>query len=174
MPMKPDTIVWGALLGACKLHGDLELGEKVLNRVLELKPRDAATYVLISNIYVGAGRWGEVKKARKAVREKGIKISPGWSSIEIEGIVHQFLAGNRSHSRSKEIYATLEKIIKRLRLEGHLLDTKNVEKEDALRYHSEKLAIAFGFIVTRSCDKIYVVKKPLHMWRLPFGHESDL
>ncbi|KAL4197717.1 hypothetical protein AMTRI_Chr04g189680 [Amborella trichopoda] len=165
MPMKPDNIVWGALLGACKLHGDLELGEKVVNRVLELEPRDAATYVLISNIYAGAGRWGEVKKVRKAMREKGIKILPGWSSIEIEGIVHQFLVGDRSHSRSKEIYAMLEKIIRTLRLEGHSPDTKNVlhdvgeeEKEDALRYHSEKLAIAFGFIATRSCDMIYVVK----------------
>ncbi|KAL4189662.1 hypothetical protein AMTRI_Chr08g208260 [Amborella trichopoda] len=154
MRMKPDTIVWGVLGGACKLHGELELGKKIVNRVLELEPRYVATYVLISNIYAGAGRWGQVKK-----------ILLGWSSIEIEGIVHQFLVGDRSHSRSKEIYAMLEKIIRRLRLEGHSPDTKNVlhdvgeeEKEDALHYHSQKLAIAFGLIATRSWDKIYVVK----------------
>ncbi|KAL4198671.1 hypothetical protein AMTRI_Chr03g47200 [Amborella trichopoda] len=141
MPMKPDTIVWGALLGACKLHGDLEHGKKVVNHVLE------------------EGKWGEVKKVIKAMREKRIKILLGWSLIEIEEIVHQFLAGDRSHSRSKEIYPMLEKIIRRLRLEGHSPDTTNVEKEAAMCYHSEKLAIAFGFIATRSCDKIYVVKK---------------
>ncbi|CAA6672923.1 unnamed protein product [Spirodela intermedia] len=57
MPVKPSALVWRALLGACKIHGDLKLGEEAAVKILQAEPADPAAYVLLSNIYAATGRW---------------------------------------------------------------------------------------------------------------------
>jgi hypothetical protein len=47
----PDASVWKALLGDCRIHGDLVMGEYIANQVLEVDSRNLAGYVLLSNIY---------------------------------------------------------------------------------------------------------------------------
>ncbi len=44
-----------ALLGACRVHGNVEMGEHFAKRVLQLEPENAAGYVLLSNTYDAAG-----------------------------------------------------------------------------------------------------------------------
>jgi hypothetical protein len=46
MSNKPD-FVGVALLGDCRVHGKVEMGERVAKQVLELNPGDAAGYVLL-------------------------------------------------------------------------------------------------------------------------------
>ena len=54
--MKPDGAIWGSLFGACRVHKRVELGESVAKHRFELEPENPGAYVLLSNIYAGAGR----------------------------------------------------------------------------------------------------------------------
>ncbi|KAH9310480.1 hypothetical protein KI387_025515, partial [Taxus chinensis] len=62
MPIKPDVVVWICLLGACRSHKNIGLGEFVATFLFELDPKDAAHYVLLSNIYAEVGRWDDIQK----------------------------------------------------------------------------------------------------------------
>ncbi|XP_061355157.1 putative pentatricopeptide repeat-containing protein At5g37570 [Gastrolobium bilobum] len=81
MHVEPHAGAWGALLGACKLYGDSELGEIVANRLFELEPQNAANYVLLSNIYAAAERWIDVSLVRDKMRERRVRKIPGCSKI---------------------------------------------------------------------------------------------
>ncbi|XP_058077928.1 pentatricopeptide repeat-containing protein At5g66520-like [Magnolia sinica] len=165
MWMKPNAAIWGALLGACRIHGNVELGERVGKILLELEPHNSGRYTLLSNIYAKAGRWDDVANVRKLMKARGIKTTPGSSLIDVDGIIHEFVMGDGSHPQMNEIRSMLEEIVERLRLEGYVLNTAEVlfnideeEKESALCQHSEKLAIAFGFLNTAPGTTIRIVK----------------
>lgn len=165
MPMKPNSAVWGALLGSCRVHGNVDLGEKVGKILLAMEPQNSGRYALLSNIYAKAGRWEDVAKLRKLMKERGVKTISENSMIDLDGIIHEFKVGDGSHPQTKEIYVMLEKMIERLELEGFvpntsqvLLDIDEGEKEAALAHHSEKLAIAFGLLNTSPGTTIRIVK----------------
>ncbi|CAL5378554.1 unnamed protein product [Camellia sinensis] len=165
MPMEPNAAVWGALLGACRKHGNVELGERVGKILLELEPQNSGRYALLSNIYAKAGRWEDVANVRKLMKERGVKTSTSRSTINLDGRVQEFKVGDGSHPQMQEIYLMLERVIERLKLEGYFPNTSQVlfdideeEKETALGYHSEKLAIAFGLLETKPGTTIHVVK----------------
>ncbi|KAL4191411.1 hypothetical protein AMTRI_Chr07g29760 [Amborella trichopoda] len=165
MPMKPNTIVWGSLLAACKLHNNLGLGEMVAKELLELEPNNCGYHVLLSNIYAKSNRWDDVAGVRKLMRKKGIKKEPGFSSIEVNGSIHEFVMGDKSHPQTEEIHGMLDEMSNRLKEAGHVANTSVVllnieeeERETTLTYHTEKLAIAFGLISTAPCTPIRIVK----------------
>ncbi|KAL6009241.1 hypothetical protein ACLOJK_022469 [Asimina triloba] len=81
MPVEPDALMWGTLLGACKLHGNVEIGISAAKKVLELDPIDSGAYVSLSNICADAGDWEEVLKIRKQMKGHGVKKEPGWSFL---------------------------------------------------------------------------------------------
>ncbi|KAK7284820.1 hypothetical protein RJT34_19573 [Clitoria ternatea] len=81
MPGEPHAGAWGALLGACKLYGNSELGEIVANRLFEFEPQNAANYVLLSDIYAAAERWIDVSLVRSKMRERRVRKIPGCSKI---------------------------------------------------------------------------------------------
>jgi len=56
MPMRPSVSVWGALLGACHIHGKMELGRIAAEKLFELDPMDSGNHVLLSNMFASAGR----------------------------------------------------------------------------------------------------------------------
>lgn len=164
MPMEPNAAVLGALMGACRIHGHVELGERVGKVLLELEPKNSGRYALLSNIYAKAGRWDDVEKVRRLMKERGIKTTAGSSMIDVGGIVHRFKMADSSHPQKKEIYLMLDRIFERLHMEGYspktsqvLFDIKEEEKETTLRYHSEKLAIAFGLLSTEPGTAIRIV-----------------
>ncbi|KAH9287976.1 hypothetical protein KI387_032093 [Taxus chinensis] len=110
MPLIPNAFVWGALLGACRIHCNMELAGFVAERLLEVEPRNAGNFVLLSNIYAASGRWDEAAKVKKMIRDKGLKKNPGCSWIEVMDRVHVFHVGDKSHPQTKSIYATLENL----------------------------------------------------------------
>ncbi|XVF33119.1 hypothetical protein REPUB_Repub17cG0141000 [Reevesia pubescens] len=57
MPMKPGAVVWGALLGACSFHNNVELAKKAAQPLFQLEPWNAGNYVILSNTYASAGWW---------------------------------------------------------------------------------------------------------------------
>ncbi|KAL6124664.1 hypothetical protein ACLB2K_077176 [Fragaria x ananassa] len=111
MPIEPDAFVWGALLGACRIHGKVELAEAVMEKLLKVEPERDGAYVLMSNIYSSANKWRDAVQLRRTMKEKKMKKTPGCSSIEVEGVVHEFRKGDKSHKRSKHIYKLLDEIM---------------------------------------------------------------
>jgi pentatricopeptide repeat protein len=165
MPMEPDASMLKALLGACRTHKNLELGKKAGQRLIEAAPNDHAGYVLLSNIYALDGNWGGVHKVRKLMLDHGVLKIPGSSSVELNGVIHEFISGDKSHSGKRDIYKMLSEICQRLKNTGYTPDTSQVlldiddedVKESSLALHSEKLAIAFGLISTAPGTPIRVV-----------------
>eukprot|EP01018_Ginkgo_biloba_P037429 Gb_17093 [translate_table: standard] len=165
MPIKPDAGVWGALLGACRIHCNIELGEHVAEHLFDLEPENVGVFVLLSNIYAAAGRWNDVAKVRTMIKDRGLKKTPGCSLIEVNNRVHAFLVGDRSHPQSERIYATLETLAWQMEEVGYvpttnfvLHDVEDEVKEGMLYSHSEKLAIAFGLINTSLGTPIQITK----------------
>ncbi|KAM0962420.1 hypothetical protein ACFX13_021969 [Malus domestica] len=165
MPMSPDVGVLGALLGACKIHGNVELGDEIGRRVIELEPENSGRYVLLANLYANAGRWDDVANVRRLMNDRGVKKVPGFSMIELEGAVSEFIAGGGSHPQTKEIYSKVDEMLKCIRSAGYVPDTEGVlhdldeeEKENPLYYHSEKLAIAYGLLKTKPRETLRISK----------------
>ncbi|XP_042517950.1 pentatricopeptide repeat-containing protein At3g49710 [Macadamia integrifolia] len=168
MPFDPGSVGWAALLGACRTHGNIELGAKAAREFLQLEPSNAAPYVILSNMYASAGRWEEFAMVRKMMRERRVKKKPGCSWIEVKKRIHVFVAEDSSHPMIKEIYSFLDEMTKKMKQAGYVPDvrwalvkddgTGEDEKEVMLGHHSEKLAIAFGLISTQDGEPILVVK----------------
>ncbi|GLU05173.1 hypothetical protein SLE2022_222870 [Rubroshorea leprosula] len=165
MPMRPDAGVLGALLGACRIHGNLELGEQIGKRVIELEPNNSGRYVLLANLYAKAGRWEDVASVRKLMNDRKVKKAPGFSVIELKGSVNEFIAGGRTHPETKLIYAKVDEMLETIRSVGYVPDTEGVlhdlseeGKENPLFYHSEKLAIAYGLLNTKPGETFRITK----------------
>ncbi|KAJ1282332.1 hypothetical protein BS78_03G043700 [Paspalum vaginatum] len=165
MPMRPNATILGTLLAACRLHGNAEIGELVAERLLQMDPGNSVAYILLSNMYAKSNKWEDVRRLRHAIMEKGIKKEPGCSLIEMNGVIHEFVAGDRSHPMSKEIYSKLEEIITGLKNAGYVPDITEVfvevaeeEKQKVIHCHSEKLAIAFALLSPESNSVIRVAK----------------
>ncbi|GKU86858.1 hypothetical protein SLEP1_g1332 [Rubroshorea leprosula] len=165
MPMEPDVLVWGALLSGSRMHGNIETCEAALKKLIELDPKNSSAYVLLSNVYAKMGRWTDVRSMRNIMERRGIKKVPGCSLVEVGGILHEFFVGDDSHPESREIYVMLDEIMKRLKREGYVGNTKEVlldldeeGKELALSLHGEKLAIAYCFLHTSPGTPIRIVK----------------
>lgn len=153
MPIRPTESVWGALLTGCRIHGDTELAAFVADKITELGYVSSGLYVLLSNAYAAAGRWEDAAKARKMLRDQGIKKETGLSWIQEGSKIHTFAVGDRSHMKTREIYQKLEELGDEIEKAGYVADTSYVlrkvdgeEKNKTIRYHSERLAIAFGLI----------------------------
>jgi len=165
IPFEADGSVWGALLGAARIHKNVELGEKAAERLFTLEPDKSGTLVLLANIYASAGMWEKVANVRKVMQNSNVKKEPGMSWIEVKDRIHTFIVGDRNHSRSDEIFAKLDELSELLSKAGYNpiieTDIHNVEqseKEKLLYHHSEKLAVAFGLIATPPGAPIRVKK----------------
>ncbi|XP_057860360.2 pentatricopeptide repeat-containing protein At3g12770 [Cryptomeria japonica] len=108
MPVKPDADVWGALLGACRIHKCIELGERAAEHLFILEPTYPGYYVLLSNMYAEVGLWDKVTKVQRMMKEKSLKKTPACSIIVLHGKVHTFYAGDKSHPQFDQIIAAME------------------------------------------------------------------
>lgn len=169
MPMKPDAVIWRSILDACsKQEASVELSEEVARQVLESEGDGASSgvYVLLSRVYASASRWDDVGLVRKLMEADGLTKEPGCSIIEVEGITHEFFAGDTSHPRSRGIYQFLNVIKDRLKLMGYspdysqapLVDEQGDTKQHSLGLHSERIALAFGLLSMKSGTPIRIFK----------------
>ncbi|XP_054800697.1 pentatricopeptide repeat-containing protein At3g57430, chloroplastic [Prosopis cineraria] len=166
MPSDMDKLeAWSSLLGACRNHRNVEIGEIAAKHLFVLEPNVASHYVLLSNIYSSVGLWDKAMVIRKKMKEMGVRKEPGCSWIEFGDEVHKFVAGDMTHPQSENLYEFLEILSERMRKEGYVPDTSCVlhnvddeEKEPLLCGHSEKLAIAFGLLNTPPGTTIRVAK----------------
>ncbi|KAJ4955602.1 hypothetical protein NE237_012385 [Protea cynaroides] len=90
MPLEPDPVLWRSLLGACKVHGDVVMGEKVGKLLLQLQQEQGSLdllskcedYIALSNIYALAQRWEDVEMVRETMKVEGIQTKPGCSVVQ--------------------------------------------------------------------------------------------
>lgn len=169
MNCKPDAIIWRCILDACcKRNVGIDLSSSVAQKAIEAEDEHAnsGTYVLLSKVYALANRWNDVGSVRKIMSEKGIKKEPGCSSIEIDGLVHEFIAGDTSHPQSNEIYAKMREIEDKLASVGYRPDSSQAPmvagvegvKSGSLKFHSERIAIAFGLLNVKKGMPIRILK----------------
>ncbi|MQL87622.1 hypothetical protein Taro_020162 [Colocasia esculenta] len=155
MPMAPDAGVWGALLGACRMHSNAWLGEIALKNLVKLEPQNAAHYVVLSSIYAQLGRWAEARSTRKMMGHTGLTKTPGCSWVEIKNIVHAFRVGDQSHPQYESMSKLWDTLQEKMEDMGYVPDTSsvlhNVEEEEKTSFlysHSERLAISFALLNT--------------------------
>ncbi|KAK6933214.1 DYW domain [Dillenia turbinata] len=165
MPIEPDAGVWGALLGACRLHSNVSLGEVALDHLVKLEPGNATHYVVLSSIYAQSGRWGDAKTTRLKMNDTGLSKIPGCSWVEHKNKVHAFKAGDRSHPQFESMSLLWSNLLDKMEKMGYVPDRscvlQNVEEEDKdlfLFSHSERLAITFALLGAEPGSTIQVVK----------------
>ncbi|KAL6273727.1 hypothetical protein ACE6H2_024419 [Prunus campanulata] len=81
LPRKPSTSILESLLGACRIHGNVELGEKISEMLSELDPENSRSHVMLHNIYAAAGRWADAERVRSEMEDRQLRKVPGFSLI---------------------------------------------------------------------------------------------
>ncbi|XP_020599301.1 pentatricopeptide repeat-containing protein At5g66520-like [Phalaenopsis equestris] len=107
MPIEPDGAIWGSLLHGCFVHGDNEWGERGGSHIIKVEPEHHGRYVGLANAYASMGRWEGVAMVRRAMKERRIMATAGWSLVEVSGSAHRFLANDNTHPMVHEIYQIL-------------------------------------------------------------------
>ncbi|XP_055827839.1 pentatricopeptide repeat-containing protein At5g16860 [Solanum dulcamara] len=165
MPMEPTSVVWVALLSACRVHKNVDLAEHAAAKLSELESENDGTYTLLSNIYANAKRWKDVARIRSLMKHSGIRKRPGCSWVQAKKETVTFFVGDRCHPMSEKIYALLEDLIHRIKAMGYIPETSfalhdvdDEEKGDLLIEHSEKLALAYGILTSAPGVPIRITK----------------
>ncbi|XP_058071619.1 putative pentatricopeptide repeat-containing protein At3g05240 [Magnolia sinica] len=121
MQPQPNGAVWGALLGACRLHGNLRLGMQ-LGRLLSpihLKHDNVGFFVQLCDIYATLGDWVAVEKVRALLKATRLTTKLGLSAIELHGVVHEFSENSTSHPQWEEICSMLSSLREQLSMLGY-------------------------------------------------------
>ncbi|KAK8542879.1 hypothetical protein V6N13_136569 [Hibiscus sabdariffa] len=165
MHIAPTGSIWSTLLSACRVHKNLELGEKVAKEIFKVDPENVGAYVLMSNMYAASRRWKEAAKMRIFMKKKGIRKEPACSWIEVKNTVHTFISGDKSHPLYDRIFQALKDLLEQIEREGYIPDTNEdfhdvdeEQKKYLLFSHSERLALAFGILSTPAGTTIRITK----------------
>ncbi|CAF3140343.1 unnamed protein product [Rotaria socialis] len=162
-----DEVSTICVLNTCSHSGLLNEAHSIFNEVSHRTEK---------NYYCNGFRLFLFDEAQKLLEDYE-KSNPPYSAmysdheeaenIRLNRIKEQFKAHDRSHSRSKEIYAEAERISSELIKHGHNYDSswitrplhENEKMESILCAHSERLAIAFNFIQETKPSFIQITKK---------------
>ncbi|KAI5056028.1 hypothetical protein GOP47_0029549 [Adiantum capillus-veneris] len=162
MPCSPSVDMWTALLSACKVHAETDLGFACFQQLVKADAEWAVPYVLMWNIYVSVGRLEDANKIEELRKKAGAKKKPARALIEVNKKVHEFVVGRND---SKEVASMLETLQSRMESRGCVPNLELVAgllsddgKEAALCDHAEKLALAFGLLNTPQGHTLRVTK----------------
>ncbi|CAA7052993.1 unnamed protein product [Microthlaspi erraticum] len=88
LPVRPDAILLRSLCNACSIYGESVMGEEVGKALLEMEHKEKKVsgsecedYVALSNLLASEGKWVEVEKLRKEMKERRIRTRPGYSFV---------------------------------------------------------------------------------------------
>ncbi|KAK8941781.1 putative pentatricopeptide repeat-containing protein [Platanthera guangdongensis] len=167
MSFDPDEIIWNSVLNSCRKHGkDDDLARRAAQKLFAMDLGDAAPYVIMSNIHSRAGRWEEAAGMKKMMRDRGMRKETGCSWVEVKEKIYVFSSDDETNPRIGEIRMKLEELGAEMEKAGYHPDTsyalRNVDdngmKAEALKRHSERLAIGFALISTPAGSRIRVMK----------------
>lgn len=164
MSTGPTDTAWRSLLNACRIHGDLDLAERAIQELRRLGAANAGDYVIVADMHARAKDWAAAAQLRTEAVDWGLAQSPGVSAVEVRGKLHRFVSQDRSHPRTRDIYAMLHQMEWQLRFDGYKPDTSEValdvdeeEKRRVVAAHSQKLAMAFGLLSTPEGAPVRIV-----------------
>ncbi|KAI3443341.1 hypothetical protein Pfo_000006 [Paulownia fortunei] len=115
MPIQPTALVWKSLLSACRVTGNVELGQHAGEMAISSDPKDSGSYILLSNIFACKGMWIDVKKVREKMDRNDVVKETGYSWIEINDQVHLFVARDRTHQQADLIYHLIDHLIQHIK-----------------------------------------------------------
>ncbi|KAK6159751.1 hypothetical protein DH2020_003132 [Rehmannia glutinosa] len=161
-----STILWRTFLASCKIHKDVNNGEKAMRKLNELGTLNAGDCVLLAGIYTDARDLHGVVKMRKLIKHEGLTTTQSWSWIEIDGQIHKFVVNDTSHYDSEKIYGKLEEMVHEATIVGYVGNLMIVVSESEFERfqekrgscHSEKLALALGLLRTDEGTCLRIVK----------------
>ncbi|KAI6692031.1 hypothetical protein NL676_019741 [Syzygium grande] len=165
MPIEPDVVAWGSLLASCRVYKNVELAKFAAEKLLIIDPDNSGAYSALANLYMVCRKWEDAAKVRKSMKDRGVKKEQGTSWFQLRNEVHVFGVEDGLHPQKDAIYQTIDKIWKEIKKMGFVPDTESVMhdleeevKEQILRHHSEKLAIAFGLLNTPENTTLRIMK----------------
>ncbi|KAL1803116.1 hypothetical protein ACET3Z_031763 [Daucus carota] len=157
--------VWRSFLSSCRIHRNIEMAKWVSDKLFELEPPAAGSYILLSNTCASGDKWDDVAQVRGLMKDMGLMKHPGQSWIQLKNQVHSFVMGDRSHPEEAAIYSYLNELIQRLKEIGYsteanivMQDVEEEQKELLLAFHSEKIAIAYALMKTSTGSPIRIMK----------------
>lgn len=74
MEFEASPVVWGALLYACYLHGNVCMGETAAQKLFELEPDNEHNFELLIKIYGNAGRLDDVERVERMLVDRGLEF----------------------------------------------------------------------------------------------------
>ncbi|XP_020591963.1 putative pentatricopeptide repeat-containing protein At3g23330 isoform X2 [Phalaenopsis equestris] len=107
---EPSSSIWGALFGAAASHNNHEIQHLVGKFLIQMEPENPSNYVSLSNFHACFGRWDLVAEVRGRMMMKGLRKTPGFSWIDINGKAHSFYVADKSHLCSTMIYDALDSL----------------------------------------------------------------
>lgn len=165
MPVTPNDFIWRSLLAACWIHGNMNMGKKAAERLLDTDPSDDSAYVLYSNVCAASGKWQDVQNVRLKMESNSIKKKPACSWVKSRDQVSTFGIGDKSHPQFEQIHIKLMELKEKVKAAGYvpdtsfaLQDTDEEQKEQNLWNHSERLALAYGLISTPEGSALRIFK----------------
>ncbi|CDO97691.1 unnamed protein product [Coffea canephora] len=120
MPFKPDAIMWRSFLSSCLGHNNLALAEMAAKGVLELEPDDDGVCVLLWNLYRSKKMWQAASRMERMMKDQKIKKKPGCSWVEVNGVVHEFLAETSLASVAGDVYIALQGIARQSKMNSDI------------------------------------------------------
>ncbi|XP_061357166.1 pentatricopeptide repeat-containing protein At2g22410, mitochondrial-like [Gastrolobium bilobum] len=126
MPFKANAVIWRALLSSCKVYGDIALAKLASLELLAMENDHGAHYVMLSNMLSDINQRDEAASVRKAINNVGIQKPPGWSYVEMNGALHKFLAGDKSHPAAKATEMMLRDINMGLKSFDHVISASKM------------------------------------------------
>ncbi|KAK3118588.1 hypothetical protein QOZ80_9BG0702020 [Eleusine coracana subsp. coracana] len=121
MPMEPSASVWGALLSACAMHTNVNVGEVAAYRLFELEEGNASNYFTLCGLYDTVGQSDAVAGLRSRMRQLGMARTPDCSLFHVNGRPHAFYQGSIPRYFKRQIVRVLDQLLK---------DIGNSESED--------------------------------------------
>ncbi|KAK1263294.1 Pentatricopeptide repeat-containing protein [Acorus gramineus] len=152
MPIEPSIAVWETLMNLCRVQGNTELGDRCVDIILEIDALRLTDQMKAGILPLKAS---DLEKERKKSTDL----------LQLRSRVHEYRAGDKSHPETDKIYDRVRSLCGLMREAGYVPETRFVlhdvdqeSKEEALLYHSERLALSYGLMTTSPRTPIRIIK----------------
>ncbi|PKA54353.1 Pentatricopeptide repeat-containing protein [Apostasia shenzhenica] len=154
MPVEPTVDVWETLMNLCRVNGDKALGDRCADIIESLDSTKMTK---------------QAKEGLLPVKDSDLKKNARKKSDSFE-LSNRFLhreyrAGERSHPDDDLVYEQIAGLLRQIKDAGYVPELKCVlhdidqeSKEEALLYHSERLALAFALMTTPARQTVRIMK----------------